>query len=613
LRSYANFTWHDANLIAKLEFRAQFNDSIRNMKVLLRKAQYGGADAESEVFRLTRMTQAMERTRDYIMAPPNEAQQIRAIVSLAYLGLNVKTALLNMWGLTTTWADMTEKRGVVDGTKIMLRATRDSWKSIKLLDLNAVKQQSGVSKQALDALNLAMDEGILSQSYAYHLAGLANAGNLSRLPAHQTGKRVAKGAMDAAMYVFRLTELSTRRISFLSNFEHELAKPGTFQQDAYERAVANTNLLQNDYSLGNRVPFMRGFKMDDGNPLKNVVEPIVPLATIFMSFAQHMAFHTFGGYQLGESRGMKFRGETPRHKYGTYTMKLWILTLLVAGYTGLPGAENILDLLEVLWRKFGGAKPVRQMLREHVKDITGMDPQLAAYGFGHNFMGFDISRSVGFGKLVPGTDTLAHPGDSMEKTFGSLVLDLMGPTGSFVSLGLNAMYSNKSPAEIMSRLPGGMGNIYTAYKWTQEGVRAPTGALVTHDLETGKIRDLTMTEIAGKALGFNPTIVSQNREVRFNQWDRQVYWQSRRKDLLDDYWKATWQKDKDAIADTKRAVAEFNEAIPEDFKEVRIRGADIAKSMNVRRKQMMADEQQRSTSKRYQNLYVDVAESYDRP
>src|SRR3990167_4226859 len=329
-------------------------------------------------------------------------------------------------------------------------------------------------------------------------------------------------------------------------------------------------------------------------------------------FMQHMAFHTYGGYELGEHRMAKELGETPRTIWGGYTMKIWLVTLLLAGYEGLPGAENLLDLIEIAWRKYGGAKPIRQMLREMIQELE-VDPQLASRGFGHNLAGFDISRSIGFGRMVPGTDVLAHPHGSMSEQVGNLMLDLAGPTGGFIKFGLEAIDSKKGPKEAFSKLPGGVGNIYTAYKWSQEGVLAPSRAQITFDLETGQLRDLTAEEIFGKALGFNPTVVSQNREIRFNQYDRKVYWQERRQILVNDLWKARDQKDREAEADVKKAITEFNTGIPAEYKALRLNGMDLSNSMRQRQRIKRADEQQSTTQRRYRPLYEDIGESYARP
>lgn len=606
LRAYANFAWHDSNLLAKMEYRAKFNQAISGMRRDLRVAQTAEVPNPGETNKLFQVMRSMEKARDYIMSPPNELQGLRAFISVAYLGLNVKTALLNLYGLVTTWSAVTSELGMMKGSALMTKSMFDTMRSIKLTNFNERRNGDYLAPDQREALDRALEEGVLSQSYAYHLAGMANAGNLNRLiKSYRLGATLTKGAIDLSMWPFRLTELSTRRASFLATYELAKQKKANGQLlNEYDEAVRLTNLLQNDYSLGNRVPFMRGGFAKMG--------PLAPLATVFMSFAQHMAFHSYGGYEIGERRAARVEGQTPRTMMGGYTMKIWIVTLLLAGYEGLPGAENIIDLLEGMWRKFGGAKPLRQEIREFVQalDIPGIDPQTAAHGLGHNMAGYDISRSVGFGRFLPGTDVFAHPREGTEEMVGQLTLDMLGAAGSFLKFGLDTTFNNKPLAENLKRLPGGLGNLYVAYDWHENGVRGPNGGLVTHDLQTGKLRDLTAAEIWGKALGFNPTIVSENREIAWQQYDRKMFWQNRRKGLLDDYWRAYQQRDREAMADVRTAVHDFNADIPRDFADVRIRPIDLSNSLKTHRRLQRAEEQGVAPEKRYRSLYRDIKGSY---
>src|SRR3990167_10582409 len=136
--------------------------------------------------RLGQIKTFMERTRDYVMAPPNEAQQLRALVSIGYLGLNIKTALLNTYGFITTWSDLTSRMGQVEGNKLFLKASKGTFQSLKLTSLNERRAGNYMSPEHQKALDQAIEEGVLAQSYAYHLAGMANAGNLQRLPLYQS-------------------------------------------------------------------------------------------------------------------------------------------------------------------------------------------------------------------------------------------------------------------------------------------------------------------------------------------------------------------------------------------------------------------------------------------
>lgn len=618
-RSYANFTWHHANLQAKLLYRADFNLAISGMRSQLRAAEYAGAI--SEVQRLSRVTKMMESSRDYVMSPPNEMQSARALVSVAYLWLNIKTAAMNFYGLVTVLSDLSTEFGVLNGGKRFAQANWSMIKSMKLTDLNDRRRGDYLAPDVQKGLDRAIEEGVLSQSYAYHLAGMANSTNLARMPGYQMLGQVTQKGIDLGMYPFRLVELATRRVAFISALQEELDRKDAGFDEAYTNAVAKVNKLQNDYSLGNRVPFMRGGAMGLG--------PTMPLATIFASFAQHMAFHGFGGYELGQRRAISEaikKGELPTEQepkwyqwgYG-YTARIWLLTLLLAGYEGLPGMENFLDLLEFAWRKSGAKKGFRQELREFIQAIDGLGvgPEGWARGLGHNVLGFDISRSLGFGRIFPGTDSLAKSAqENTEEMVGSVALDMMGPAGGVVKFGLalgqTRLFGGSKPlSEAGKRFPGGIGNIWTAVDWDQNGVRGPNGGLIT--LENGKPRDLTTLEIYGKALGFNPAIVAENREKFYVSHDRQMYWQAKRKGLLDDLNRADWQGDAEGKADAKRAISEFNASLPEDplYKGLKIAPKDISQSLASHRRGRRAEEKGEPTQKRYKGLHQDIRRSFD--
>ena len=163
--------------------------------------------------------------------------------------------------------------GLIKGSAIMALATKQMFQSVKLTNLNERRAGNYLTPELQAALDKAIKEGVFSQSYAYHLAGMANSSTLYRLPAQQTAHRVGRRMIDAAMWPFRLTELGTRRVSFLAEYAaaklEEGSKPfDAMQASVYDIAIQRVNKLQNDYSTGNRVPFMRGVSVSGTHPLK---------------------------------------------------------------------------------------------------------------------------------------------------------------------------------------------------------------------------------------------------------------------------------------------------------------------------------------------------------
>lgn len=606
MRSFADYAWHHSNLQSKMLYRKSFNLAIDRMRERVRQLEtQPGLESINEIDRLRPILREMELTKEYVMAPPNELQTARALVSLAYLALNVKTALVNFYGLVTTVSSFHQRFGSVDGAKRFSKATLQAVMTMRLTSLNERRAGKYLPPELEKGVDRALQEGVLSQSYAYHLAGMATAGNLSRMYGGGAVRKYSRKAVDLAMFPFRLVELMTRRIAFIAELQAQLDNKNQSEENAYTEAVNRVNLTQNDYSLGNRVPFMRGGAFNLG--------PLMPLATVFMSFAQHMAFHSYGGFEMGERRKAAFHGRKVPHWYDSYTGRIWLITLFLAGYEGLPGAENIIDLIEAFWsRMFKGAKPIRQELREFVQSIEE-DPNRWAHGLAHNVAGVDISKSVGFGRLLPGTDVLAKSSSSdLEKTAGSIMFDLAGPTGGLIRWGLSMMGDSE---KAMRQAPGAIGNLYNAYYWSQYGVRGPNDGLILRDPETGIRRDLTGDEIFVKALGFNPTIVSQSRKEFYEKYDMRVRWQTRQQKLREQFWEAHWQGDKEAWNDMKDALAEYNAQIPSDpeFRSLRMNMGDIMRSINERRRRQRLETQGRAQQRKFEGPSRSVEESFRRP
>ena len=90
-----------------------------------------------------------------------------------------------------------------------------------------------------------------------------------------------------------------------------------------------------------------------------------------------------------------------------------------------------------------------------------------------------------------------------------------------------------------------------------------------------------------------------------------MYWQARRQQLLRDVWTARLNKDREAEADARKAVTEYNMGIPAEYRDMRITGADIARSLQSHRNTVKREERQQAPQKRYRKLYEDVKESFE--
>jgi len=547
----------------------------------------------------------MEKTREYMLNPPNEAQGLRTIITLVYLAYNVKTALMNASTMMNTYVAATAAAGEVQGNKIVARAMKDAgWLMLapeKYTTIEGVLD-SGDARQLelVTIMERAIQDGVLDQSYAYYLAGYANQ-NLANAMAGKVSQGFHKTA-EAGMYLFQQMEKANRLVTLLSMYE--VAKlNGATPTAAYEEAVRETNLLQNDYSAANRPTLMRG-KM--------------ALFTMFQSYAQFMTWVMTGGYERGARARAEGAGRSYAPAYRGPTVKLWLMFLALAGYMGVPFAANIMDLLQVLYRKFTGGNldaDVREFFRSQ-----SLDSNLVQHGLMHDFFGMDLSGSLGLGRLFPGTDMMNKRSESAPEFFGNLGLTLLGVFGNAGKSAWEVGYTyvkTENAVEAATKLPGAGGFVAKAMDaYLRQSLRPDQGrgvvargdARMTLDKETGQYRDLTTWELWAMAAGANPTIRSEGMQRHYQSSAERLYWEGRKTDLTERHNRAKMAGDLDALRAVQADITAYNKFIPSH--KLRLTGSDLAKSFNAHREAAKKTERFGTTSKKMRDVVGDVREEY---
>ena len=589
MRNFADWSWHNANFIAKLEYNRKLKKAIGMTRHDALQARKVGDKATA--YELERDLRLMEGAREYMMHPPAEWHKMRAVVSLLYLWGSVKTAALNLMGLVTTWAALTGEYGDLAGNRALIGSMKD---------LTAGKLSSA-ERWMVDQ---GIKDGLFDQSYAYFLAGQSNGGNLMRgLQGSLLGK-TWQHALEGGMLPFRLVEMANRRVTALAIFRLELEKNKAtgmdFEEarvDAYATAEQRTRLLQNDYSTANRVELTRGK---------------AALFTVFFSFVQYMTWVMSGGYERGQRRQARNLGETPRSVATGMTVRLWIILAMMGGAEGLPFGENLMDVLDMIWRKLSG-KSARQEMRELVAEMGG-DPNIAMHGLGSetNFFGLlgdtklDIAGSVGMGRIIPGTDVLGKE-DDPKKMLGGFAMAAAGPTGGIVKdlMGL-VLSDDPLGRRLAMNLPGAFGNVAKAIEYSKNGATTKSGLELARG-DNGELRRLTPEELFAQALGFRSTAVSRGQELHYAKAEEKVYWTKRRGEVIRDYIRAVESREPEEMKAMAKAVEDFNSDLPSPS--LRIVGKDLNTRIRARRKEVRKHEAG-VVPKRYRDLFEQVDEAY---
>jgi hypothetical protein len=590
MRNYADWMWHTTNAFTKMEYAGKFSEAIRQMGSDVRLAR----QIEDPIIRfheerrLSMLEWFMRHQKEYILNPPNEYQALRTSVALFYLWAMPKTALMNMSSLIFTATHLSAKHGLVDGNVRLAKAVEEAALSV------APTKLQKVDEELAEMLQKAIDEGLISESYAYHVAAIANNGTLSRLPSSNRAVAFKDKALEVGMFAFRAVEHGTRRVTFIAMY-HEGRDSGMAPEEAYAYAYKMTKAQQNSYN-----PFDRPVVMQGG---------LAPF-TIFYSFLSHFTFHALGGYETGQKRMARLQGVRAPSSWFGYTMQLLLIVALMSGYEGLPGAESILNLLDPIFRRLFG-KPARQFAREGMQEVfdglgINASPSWAAHGA---LSSVGLSRSFGFGNIVPGADFFKE-GDNERESIANLGLGLMGPLGGVVAWAASPLLSDRSFEEIVKRTPGIMGHVATAVDWSMNGAKGPVGESLMVD-EAGNPVEPTAGQIALRGMGFQNPQVLERREMQFAQLAAKNYWSTRRSGLMKDYAKARVEQDREAIADAKLAVKEFNEGLPENWRALRIRGEQLSNAFMARRQEIRARESGRPRQQMYREVYEEIESLYE--
>jgi hypothetical protein len=621
LRNFADFMWHDSNNIAKLHYKEHF---MRGLRLIAEDVHDAAIAQDFERHdELVKLSQFSDSYVKHIMNPADEWQKVRSFVIFKQLWGNIKTALANANSLAQLWALSSKQQGLVGGTLQSGRTT------LKVLNDSIQKGYQKVMRQPVEggqvfsaderfALNQAKVDGILDETFAAQLASFSNIGTLTRLNMERTEGTIKK-ILWAGMVPQHLVENFTRRVTLLNQFKTYMTD-GVTKEQAYEKARQDVYLLQGDNTMNNRPAFMRGK---------------AAMFTIYYGYMQNMLYLMSGGqerarnYRAANEAGLtqNMTLDEARKKYykidklSGETVKMWAAYAMLGGLMGLPGAEDLDKVLELVSSKVFGN---RFSLKEHAYKLAhtiseeassfGVDisPRSVVHGNMSDFSMFgllpsiDVSPSMSLGQALPGTGGINKLGN--RGGLGDFIAGAMGPLGTTFKDLQDTFGDDPSILKKLGLvLPNTAKNVAKAWDGYFHGVVYPSGGRVTFDKATGQIRDITTGEMLAQLMGFQPSIVSSNKELHWMQKDAQDYWVSRRNGLVAQLWEAQRQGDREAAADVREAIAKFNASAEP---KLRLSAADLNRSLASRKKGAKADEQQTARTARFKGLYQGIADDF---
>jgi hypothetical protein len=455
-----------------------------------------------------------------------------------------------------TAAALTADYGDIQGAALFGGAIRDS------------ARLGTLSMREKSVLDRALRDGVIDQGFGYFMSGLANAGNLRRRVRKSRIGKFTRGFVDAGMYPFKAVEYANRRVTMLAFYraEYKKALQGgktliAADATAYAIALQRTRLLQNDYASGNRPPILTGRKS---------------IAMIFLSYPQYMLWILGGGYERGTRAESRLRGEDPRSWVGGTTMRMWLIFLAFAGVEGVPFGEMIIDIAQLMWKKFGTGENLRVEAQRMMKEQLGIDPywrNVIQRGLFHNIGGVDLSGSYSLGTPLPGTGLFDPHANTWREFIGEAFEEFTGPFGGAIKGGVGLAVEDKDIGlkQLGQNLPAAAGSVARAATMATEGLVTSRGDRILKD-EEGDFRDPTTGEILATGAGFRLTEVAEFQQLRNLKRQQADHWSARRLQIKRQFKEG--YKDPKTRSEMIEVIRKFNAEVP--FGGLRIGGKELS-------------------------------------
>jgi hypothetical protein len=562
-RVYADYFVKFANYISRRKFTPELNDA-RSQAVKQRTQYYGEEGDVGNSLLIDRLLNWMQDTQEYVLNPDIAWANFRAGVTMWYLGLSPKSALVNAFSVPLmTLPYLSQRHGDVRSTRILSQAYKDVGMSFK--------RREALSEEEWRVLEVLENLGVINESYATELAAVREGGTLVESTALGGAKSAFYKLRYASMLMFHKMEVLNRTVTAIAAYR--AARGENLNADGYDPAALNfakqtIQDTQNENAQWNRPQLMRGRK---------------GVLTMFMSYSQNAIFQMLGGDPSWQ--------------------RMLALQLTIAGMLGLPFAENLDDVIK--WfskRVFDSEVSLEQAVRQYLDDSL-VRPEWILRGASFNFLGSgtNLHGSLSLGNMIPGLDALAMEGTFPER-LANAASDVGGAGASVILDAMKALASDDPNTwkRFLMAGPQALKNVY-------EGTRMVTQGTVV-DGAGDPILEVSGYEGAAKWLGFQATNVSREREKRFLQKQQVQYWLTRRRGVYNLFEFADSTGDPDHLDNAEKALDDYNEDVP-DY-QLRITKRDLRNALKARERNAARKEQGLPTSRRYEETYERVARGF---
>lgn len=426
---------------------------------------------------------------------------------------------------SSVWNSFGVREEHPDGSKSWVAPTVAQSKQVKMND------------EERRAAQYMVDRGISDTTMAFDL------GNRRELPTHvlnSTPRRVQRTVTQIMTGLFHNVERLNREITFMAAFRLARKKyPGESFEQIAARAEQDTYEAMGNFSSMNRP---RGIGASAERQV--LLNAHAPLGRSLLQFKMFPAFVTT--YMVRNFWRVIGTGYSKEERKAAATQLFGTLgySLTLAGIMGVPGVSFALGILaglrnlnmdeddedelykrdfefwvRTVWlpetfgdTKVGGVSVAKLLDRGLLAELTGKD----------------ITSSLSFNNLwFPERKEQPTAAASMQDFFMSLLGPFVSLSVQQVPRAIDKLNQGKVLEGMEQLMPGFVRPTLTAYRFSEQGATAPTGALIK------RAEEFTTGELIGQAMGFSTEGLVAQREALFKAESLKAKVMNERKQLID--------------------------------------------------------------------------------
>lgn len=540
MRVLAEFAVAMSNKIAYSEMGDALQDALQGRQVDVAFTKEGTAaintQADTNLWKLDGPDAGFFRNLadekvGFVMSPESRStvsNKLRALAVIYFLGGSIAAAGVNLSSLpmiTLPW--LTQHASPAKASAMLLagmRLTGTHFNDIRdLPTLLSQKPLEGIDEVdgLRHALQIAAQDGSLFDTEQYQFMGL------SRGQEYSLSGRTQE-AVKLWMTPFRLAEQYNRVSAFIAAYK-----------------VAKSNNLSNEaaHAQAQEAVFGTQFRYDEANRPALADSGVGSLFLVFKSFPIFMM------------ETMTFLAKT-NPKSAVFMLGMLVL---MAGVEGLPFAEDLEDLIDVLAQRlfgepFNSKRWLRNMLKNASEAVVGADLSgVLMHGVANSLTGLNFASRVGAGNLIPGTRIGAADTD-----YRRAMEEILGPVGSMVS-GIVAGGDALSKGDFMTAakkgLPLAAKNAVKGWEQFEKGYATDAGGR--------KLVDVGSWEAFWQSLGFSSSAMAQVYESDLIDRRTSAFYTEIKGRFTKEMVKAIGEGDRAAANEVGMAVVAWNQAHPD--------------------------------------------------